>query len=166
MASIDSALSYAGLMYDLLLLFWRIVINIFFREIRPRGAFNIPRNGATILVIAPHHNQFLDPLLVATEVRREGRRVSWLIAAKSMSVPFVGHAARVFQSIPVARAADCAKTGKGKISLDDKNPLIVRGVGPTEFRKACMVKGQLVLPKEIGYATGEIAEIISDNELR
>lgn len=29
-----------------------------------------------------------------------------------------------------------------------------------------MVRGQIVLPKEVGYATGEIAEVVSDTEVR
>ena len=45
------------LVYDAALLFWRAVTNIFFREIRPRGAFNIPREGPVIFVAAPHNNQ-------------------------------------------------------------------------------------------------------------
>lgn len=45
------------LVYDISLLFWRVVTNIFFREIRPRGAFNIPRDGPVIFVAAPHNNQ-------------------------------------------------------------------------------------------------------------
>ena len=48
-------------LYDLFLLFWRAVIGIFFREIRPRGAFNIPKDGPVILVAAPHHNQVSEP---------------------------------------------------------------------------------------------------------
>lgn len=32
----------------------RIVINLFFREIRPRGAYNIPRSGPVLFVGAPH----------------------------------------------------------------------------------------------------------------
>jgi hypothetical protein len=43
--------------YDVMLVFWRVVTNLFFREIRPRGAFNIPRDGPVIFAIAPHHNQ-------------------------------------------------------------------------------------------------------------
>jgi glycerol-3-phosphate O-acyltransferase/dihydroxyacetone phosphate acyltransferase len=43
--------------YDTALVFWRIITQIFFREIRPRGAFNIPRDGPVIVVVAPHHNQ-------------------------------------------------------------------------------------------------------------
>lgn len=45
------------LKYDAVLLFWRTVTQIFFREIRPRGAFNIPREGPVIFVGAPHNNQ-------------------------------------------------------------------------------------------------------------
>lgn len=47
----------SDLAYEASLLFWRTVTNIFFREVRPRGAFNIPREGPVIFVGAPHHNQ-------------------------------------------------------------------------------------------------------------
>lgn len=43
--------------YEAALMFWRMITQIFFREIRPRGAFNIPRDGPVIFVGAPHHNQ-------------------------------------------------------------------------------------------------------------
>jgi glycerol-3-phosphate O-acyltransferase/dihydroxyacetone phosphate acyltransferase len=43
--------------YEAALVFWRMVTQIFFREIRPRGAFNIPHKGPVIFVGAPHHNQ-------------------------------------------------------------------------------------------------------------
>ena len=88
-------------------MFWRMITQIFFREIRPRGAFNIPHDGPVIFVGAPHHNQvrllgslrtcickpsqFLDPLLLSLEVFRETRRrVAFLIAAKSMKRQAVG----------------------------------------------------------------------------
>lgn len=47
----------SDLAYETSLLFWRMVTSIFFREIRPRGAFHIPRDGPVIFVAAPHHNQ-------------------------------------------------------------------------------------------------------------
>ena len=47
----------SDLVYDSALLFWKTVVNIFFREVRPRGAFNIPHDGPVIFVAAPHHNQ-------------------------------------------------------------------------------------------------------------
>ena len=43
--------------YEAQLSFWRTVVSLFFREIRPRGAFNIPKDGPVIFVVAPHHNQ-------------------------------------------------------------------------------------------------------------
>ena len=45
--------------YDAAMLFWRTVTQIFFREIRPRGAYNIPRDGPVIFVGAPHNNQVI-----------------------------------------------------------------------------------------------------------
>ena len=48
---------HSELAYDSSLFFWRAVISIFFREIRPRGAYNIPKDGPVIFVGAPHHNQ-------------------------------------------------------------------------------------------------------------
>jgi glycerol-3-phosphate O-acyltransferase / dihydroxyacetone phosphate acyltransferase len=54
MASVPPSQLYA---YDVSMLFWRVITNVFFREIRPRGAFNIPREGPVIFVGAPHHNQ-------------------------------------------------------------------------------------------------------------
>jgi hypothetical protein len=45
------------LAYDLALLLFRGVTKVFFREVRPRGSFNIPRDGPVIFVGAPHSNQ-------------------------------------------------------------------------------------------------------------
>ena len=56
--------SASNLTYDLALLLFRLIINIFFREVRPRGAFNIPRDGPVIFVGAPHSNQVR--LLIST----------------------------------------------------------------------------------------------------
>ncbi|CEH17773.1 GLYCEROL-3-PHOSPHATE O-ACYLTRANSFERASE 1 [Ceraceosorus bombacis] len=155
--------------FDIALLFWRIVINVFFRSIQPRGAWKIPRpnEGPVIFVAAPHHNQFLDPLLLASEVRRgSGRRVAFLIAEKSIKRQFIGAAARVMQSIPVARAADSAKVGKGTISAHSSgDATLIQGHG-SEFTKQLKGKSQIMLPKSTNYATAEVVEVISDTELR
>ncbi len=87
--------------FDLAILFWRLIINLFFRSIQPRGAWRIPKqgDGPVIFVGAPHHNQFLDPLLLASEARRaSGRRVAFLTAEKSLKRRFVGAAARLMHS--------------------------------------------------------------------
>ncbi|KAG8824229.1 hypothetical protein FRC19_002174 [Serendipita sp. 401] len=95
----DRRVSADGIAYDTMLLFWRIVTNLFFREIRPRGAFNIPRQGPVIFVAGPHANQFLDPLLLMSEAHRDARRrVSFLIAAKSMKRKAIGLFASLMSS--------------------------------------------------------------------
>ena len=44
-------------LYDLLLWIFSITIDLFFREIHPRGSWKIPRQGPIIFVAAPHANQ-------------------------------------------------------------------------------------------------------------
>ncbi|KZS89886.1 glycerol-3-phosphate O-acyltransferase [Sistotremastrum niveocremeum HHB9708] len=152
--------------YDIMLMFWRVIINIFFREIRPRGAYNLPRQGALILVAAPHHNQFLDPLLLMSETFRETRRrVRCLVAAKSLKRKSVGTFISLMGSIPVARAADDAKPGKGVVWLADEDPCILRGSG-TQFLSELAPKKQILLPKTVNSALAEVLEVISDTEVR
>lgn len=156
----------SDLTYETSLVFWRAVTSIFFREIRPRGAFHIPREGPVIFVAAPHHNQFLDPLLLTLQVHRETRRrTQFLIAAKSMKRKAVGFFAGLMSSIPVVRAADEAKAGEGLIRLSDTDPCIVLGEG-TSFLSQFSPKTQIMLSKSLNFAVAEVVEIISDTELR
>lgn len=156
----------ADLVYEAALLFWKTVTNIFFREIRPRGAFNIPRDGPVIFAGAPHHNQFLDPLLLALQVHRETRRkVQFLIAAKSMKRKAVGFFASLMSSIPVVRAVDDAKPGIGRVTISDSDPCLVIGHG-TKFTEEFKPKMQIMLPKTVNSCVAEVLEVISDTELR
>lgn len=43
--------------YDILSWIFNIMVDIFFREVRPRGAHRIPKEGPVIFVAAPHANQ-------------------------------------------------------------------------------------------------------------
>ncbi|KAF9451058.1 glycerol-3-phosphate O-acyltransferase [Macrolepiota fuliginosa MF-IS2] len=148
------------------MLFWRTITQIFFREIRPRGAFNIPRDGPVIFVGAPHNNQFLDPLLLSLEVYREThRQVQFLTAAKSMDRKWIGFFARLMDSIPVARAADSAKPAVGRMWLSPDDPCLVLGEG-TQFMEEFAPKMQIMLPKSVNSAVAEVSEVLSDTELR
>lgn len=154
------------LKYDAVMLFWRTVTQIFFREIRPRGAFNIPRDGPVIFVGAPHNNQFLDPLLLSLEVYREThRQVQFLTAAKSMDRQWIGFFARLMDSIPVARAADSAIPAAGRVWLSPDDPCLVLGEG-TQFTKDFSPKMQIMLPKSVNSAVAEVSEVLSDTELK
>ncbi|GAA5996338.1 uncharacterized protein JCM10292_007544 [Rhodotorula paludigena] len=159
----------SNILYDVVAHMWRVVIDIFFREIRSRGAWKIPRpsEGPVIFVVGPHHNQFLDPLLLMSEVKREsGRRISFLAAAKSMERAFVGLASRLMQSIPVARAQDYAFAGQGTVTLSESGPCVLVGRG-TQFKKDFGTpRSQILLPRSLGSSTAEVVEVLSDTELR
>ncbi|KAF7377429.1 Protein kinase domain-containing protein [Mycena sanguinolenta] len=129
-----SDLSYASVM-----LFWRMVTGIFFREIRTRGSFNIPKDGPVIFVGAPHNNQFLD-LLLGLEVWKES-------------------------GLPVARAADSIRPGTGRVRLSSDDPCVVCGEG-TKFLTEFKPRMQIMLPKSLTSGTAEVAEVISDTELK
>ena len=43
--------------YDLILWVMSVLVDLFFREVHPRGSWKIPRRGPVIFVAAPHANQ-------------------------------------------------------------------------------------------------------------
>ncbi len=47
--------------YDLFLWTFSILVDLFFREVHPRGAWKVPRRGSVIFVAAPHANQVRNP---------------------------------------------------------------------------------------------------------
>ncbi|KAL8921515.1 MAG: hypothetical protein Q9208_005669 [Pyrenodesmia sp. 3 TL-2023] len=155
--------------YDLWLWVFSILVDLFFREVHPRGSWKIPRRGPIIFVAAPHANQFVDPLILMRVIKTEAqRRISWLIAEKSMKRRFIGAAAAMLGPVSVGRALDSTKPGSGKIYLPDPegDPLLIRGNG-THFEKEAEVGGLLVLPTVNGLAANsEIAEIHGAEEIR
>lgn len=152
------------LLYDFVQWLFAIIFDCFFREIRPRGAFRIPKSGPVIFVAAPHANQFVDPIVLMNQVRKEAqRRVSFLIATKSYNHPVIGPLSSAQLSIPVSRPQDLLRPGRGTIRVDvAQNPLLVHGRG-TSFTQQCMERGLLALPKSLGAS--EIEAIYSDTKL-
>lgn len=159
------------LVYDFCLWCFSIVVDLFFREVHPRASYRIPKNDPVIFVAAPHANQFVDPLILGGTVRHDAkRRISFLIAEKSMRRWFIGFAASIVGSVSVGRALDLKKPAKGKIYLPDPegDPTLVRGLG-TDFsnEKVYMLGGLLALPTvNNAAANAEIAEIINKEEIR
>lgn len=43
--------------YDLFLYFMGNLVNLFFREVVPRGSWRVPQTGPVLFVAAPHANQ-------------------------------------------------------------------------------------------------------------
>ncbi|TVY47980.1 putative acyltransferase [Lachnellula cervina] len=156
--------------YDVFLWTFSILVDLFFREVHPRGSWKVPRRGPVIFVAAPHANQFVDPLILMRTLRNEcHRRAAFLIAAKSMNRWLIGWFARKVGAVPVGRALDMVKPGSGTVYLPDPlgDPLLIRGIGTKFDGKEVQIGGLLVLPSIKGTAANtEIAEVISAEELR
>ncbi|KAG9245687.1 hypothetical protein BJ878DRAFT_338853 [Calycina marina] len=156
--------------YDVFLWTFSILVDLFFREVHPRGSWKVPRRGPLIFVAAPHANQFVDPLILMRTLRNEcHRRAAFLIAAKSMDRFLIGWFARKVGAVPVGRALDMVKPGSGTIYLPDPlaDPLLVQGINTKFEGKEIQVGGLLVLPSVNGTAANaEIKEVISATELR
>lgn len=97
------------------------------------------------------------------------RRVSFLIAEKSMKRRFVGAMSAAVGALPVARALDNVKPAAGRILLaePDDDPTLIRGID-TDFTSVDFeVGGLIVLPKVRGQTPStEIAAIVSSTQLR
>lgn len=156
---------YRLVLYDLLLWFLSISSDCFFREIRSRGAFKIPKTGPVIFVGAPHANQFIDPVILMNQIKRESnRRVSFLVAKKSYDLLFIGAFSRTQMAIPVERAQDNLKPGEGKIFVNfQKDDCVVTGVD-TKFTQMLKPKSLLALPNSLGAS--EVLEVIDDQTVR
>ncbi|KAJ3318504.1 hypothetical protein HDV06_000437 [Boothiomyces sp. JEL0866] len=131
-----------------------MVLSLFFKEIRVRGDSNIP-SGPVLFAVAPHANQFIDPVMLFTTC---GRQVGFLAAKKSMDLFWIGLFARAFNSIPVERPQDLIKKQKGKIYMED-DELKLFGEGTT----FTTIKPRSVITVDGDEAT--VAEIISDSVL-
>ena len=68
-------------------------------------------------------------------------------------------------SVPVVRAQDNAKPGTGRLSLSRDDPCLVLGHG-TIFLEEFKPRMQILLPKSVGAFTAEVAEVLSDTQLR
>lgn len=52
--------------YDTFLWFMSIFVDLFFREVHPRGSWKVPRQGPVLFVAAPHANQVSSSCLPLT----------------------------------------------------------------------------------------------------
>ena len=67
--------------------------------------------------------------------------------------------------VPVARAADDAKAGTGKVYLSLDDPCLVLGEG-TKFLEQVKPKMQIMLSKVVNSSIAEVTQVISDTQLR
>ncbi|KUI53573.1 hypothetical protein VP1G_00866 [Cytospora mali] len=155
--------------YDSFLWCMSVFVDLFFREVHPRGSWKVPRQGPILFVAAPHANQFVDALILQRTLKKEAkRRVSLLVAQKSVH-GFIGWASRQTGAVPVGRAQDAAKPKDGLVYLPDPigDPTLIRGIG-THFDKDAEIGGLIFLPSAKGQASSsvDIAEIHGPEEIR
>ncbi|CAB4256022.1 similar to Saccharomyces cerevisiae YKR067W GPT2 Glycerol-3-phosphate/dihydroxyacetone phosphate dual substrate-specific sn-1 acyltransferase located in lipid particles and the ER [Maudiozyma barnettii] len=165
------------LAYDLVLGIFDILFTIFFREVKVRGSQYVPPNGTpTILVCAPHANQFIDPSLVMLKTRQlhkgRGRQTCFITAQKSLQTnKVVGLFGSCVGGIPVPRIQDNLISVDNNIEIYasdvENNPKLIRGRckdgQSPEFTKRFTVKSLVGLPYYLGNA--QISEIVDDETL-
>ncbi|KAL6827781.1 Sucrase/ferredoxin-like domain-containing protein [Trichoderma camerunense] len=156
--------------YDLFLYGMGNLVNLFFREVVPRGSWRVPQTGPVLFVAAPHANQFVDAILLQRTLRLDAnRRISLLIAQKSVH-GFIGWGSRQVGSVPVGRAQDAAKPATGLIYLPDpiNDPTLVRGVGTKFGVGEGEPQGMLFLPpgKKTSGESVNIDQILGPEEIR
>ena len=96
-------------------------------------------------------------------LRSFNRRISWLMAEKSFSRPFIGRMATAIGALPVSRAMDISKPGKGTIFLPKakSNPRFLKGVGTNFNSTEYGISYSLYLPLINGETHKlDIAEIL------
>ena len=166
-------------LFDCVLFLLNIVFTIFFREIKVRGGHNVPPIGtATMLVCAPHANQFIDPSLVmvttrklAKESRNRSRQVCFVTAESSLKKKFVSLFGICTGAIPVPRAQDNLKPVDSDVKIYcpdlENNATMVKGRldsgGSPKFTKRFTAKSLIGLPNYLGNA--QIAEVKDDETI-
>ncbi|KAJ5359523.1 acyltransferase [Penicillium cataractarum] len=155
-------------LYDLVLWLFTCALDLFFREIYPRGAWRIPERGPVLIVAAPHANQFVDSAILMHLLKSQAkRRVSFLIAQKSMNEPYIGALASCMGALPVVRSMDLTKPGKGTIYQPDpeSDPALIHGID-TDFTQPEFTGGSLTIKGNNAPETASIDEILGPTTLR
>lgn len=69
--------------YDLFLYGMGNLVNLFFREVVPRGSWRVPQTGPVLFVAAPHANQVCSPqrfrLVCAGSWAKAKIKLTWLV---------------------------------------------------------------------------------------
>lgn len=103
------------LLYFSVKVFFHSILSIFFREVEVVGRQNIPLHGPVIFT-SNHANQFIDSVVVLCTCQRT---ISYLMAEKSWNRRIIGDIAWAMGAVPVKRAQDETKEGRGRISFQE-----------------------------------------------
>lgn len=124
-------------LYDCVVALLNVLFTIFFREIKMRGEHKMPPKGVpTLVVCAPHANQFIDPSLVMVKTRQmaqgsRSRQVCHIMAEVSLKKKIFGLFGRLTGAIAVPRAQDNLKFVDGRVKIYapdlENEPRLIKG---------------------------------------
>lgn len=175
--------------FNVISAFAKLVIRANFSRVSVRGLYRVPMDEALVVCVAPHANQFLDPLNMFSTMPRP---ISFIAARVTCDKLWLGRfsllaRASGYQSgtraltivnfpsdanlsdlnfaslalVPVRRAQDYRKPGKGVVfQPDPANPTLIHGKD-TAFTEQLEARGGIVLPDT---SVLEVVKIISDTE--
>ena len=115
-----------------------LMIYSFFKEIHIIGEENLPKEGPVILC-GTHNSQYVDGMML---ILTSNRPVNFLIAEKSTRHKLLKHFVRFMNVVPVTRAIDHKKAGKGAIHVVNCSQGIIKGSG-TQFQDQTKVTDTL-----------------------
>lgn len=135
----------------------KTIKSLYFKSVKVVGEENIPSDGPVILC-GNHYNMFIDPVMIGSIVNRH---VSYVMAAISFKVPFVGQFAKLMKAIPVKRPQDFKILGSGKGMIIDKNTIIGVDTKFLEETKGLEEGWSLYINKK----TVHVTEVIDNNKI-
>jgi glycerol-3-phosphate O-acyltransferase / dihydroxyacetone phosphate acyltransferase len=97
------------LLDDVLSLFARIVLHVFFRDVEVKGLENLRTVDGSLLLVANHVNNLIDPFLLLAFV---GRRPRFLAKSTLWSHPVVAPLLVLMGALPVYRRQDGARVSR------------------------------------------------------
>lgn len=103
-------------------------LHFYFGKIMVKGEDNIPKKGA-VLMVSNHKNAFIDPILIATNTKRE---LYFLARASAFKIPIVKRILASVNMMPIYRMLD------GKKTLS-KNEEIFNSCFKILHRKKCLL---------------------------
>ena len=143
-------------LYDAAVFILTRIVGLFFRETTSRGSWQIPTEGPVMFVVAPHANQFVDPIIL---LRHISRRIGFLVAKKSYDRRWVGGMAKIMNTIPVARAQDYSHSGAGHVFMKTGEERTLFGTG-TKFLSQLRKKDSIF----VNGNSMEVDQVLSDEE--
>eukprot|EP00164_Ancoracysta_twista_P001547 GFYU01002028.1.p1 GENE.GFYU01002028.1~~GFYU01002028.1.p1 ORF type:complete len:664 (+),score=139.92 GFYU01002028.1:140-2131(+) len=140
--------------------FFRVVINLYFKNVDFVGSHHIPVDGPLILT-GNHANQFVDGLMLVISTPR---LVRFMMAEKSLQRPMIGTFGRILGCISVSRPQDKVFVGAGTITLSEDG--IAKGTG-TKFAAECKPGDEIWVLDTKGTKVGKfrVSEVLSNEEI-